>query len=84
MNDILQRLFSLEGKTALVTGSSSGIGQRLAVALAEAGAFVAVHGHPARGTSNNGLHGRPVSAFRFHAILSPGHREAGRSASNDP
>ncbi|HGJ66075.1 TPA: SDR family oxidoreductase [bacterium] len=47
MNDrmpILQRLFSLEGKTALVTGSSSGIGQRLAIGLAEAGAVVAVHG----------------------------------------
>jgi len=44
MNDILQRLFSLEGKTALVTGSSSGIGQRLAIAIAEAGASVVVHG----------------------------------------
>jgi len=41
---ILQRLFSLDGKTALVTGSSSGIGQRLAIGLAEAGAVVAVHG----------------------------------------
>jgi len=37
-------LFSLEGRTALVTGSSSGIGQAQAVALAEAGATVAVHG----------------------------------------
>jgi len=41
---LLQRLFSLEGKSALVTGSSSGIGQELAVALAEAGAVVGVNG----------------------------------------
>ena len=32
--------FSLSGKTALVTGASSGIGQGCAVALAEAGAHV--------------------------------------------
>jgi gluconate 5-dehydrogenase len=41
---ILERLFSLEGRVALVTGSSSGIGQAQAVALAEAGAHVMVHG----------------------------------------
>src|SRR6476646_6304524 len=32
----------LEGKTALVTGASSGIGEATAVALAEAGAAVAI------------------------------------------
>lgn len=32
--------FSLEGKTALVTGASRGIGQALAIALATSGAFV--------------------------------------------
>lgn len=36
--------FSLEGKTALVTGANTGIGQAIAVALAEAGADVAVAG----------------------------------------
>ena len=36
--------FSLKGKTALVTGSSRGLGASIAVALAEAGASVAVHG----------------------------------------
>lgn len=41
---LLQRLFSLKGKTALVTGASGGIGSVLAVALAQAGATVGVHG----------------------------------------
>ena len=38
---ILDR-FSLNGKTALVTGAGRGIGESLAFALAEAGADVAV------------------------------------------
>jgi 2-deoxy-D-gluconate 3-dehydrogenase len=40
---ILDR-FKLTGKSALVTGSSRGLGAAIAVALAEAGAHVAVHG----------------------------------------
>jgi len=36
--------FNLKGKTALVTGSSRGLGAAIAVALAQAGANVAVHG----------------------------------------
>jgi len=35
-------LFSLHGRTALVTGGASGIGQAIAVALAQAGAHVAI------------------------------------------
>ena len=39
--------FSLKGKTALVTGSSRGLGAAIAIALAEAGASVAIHGSKA-------------------------------------
>ena len=38
-------LFKLEGKRALVTGASAGLGAVIAIALAEAGADVACHGN---------------------------------------
>jgi len=41
------QLFDLSGKTALVTGSSQGIGQALAQGLAEAGAAVILNGRDA-------------------------------------
>lgn len=46
-NSRLERLFSLSGKNALITGASGGIGAALAIALAEAGAVVGVHGRSA-------------------------------------
>jgi 2-deoxy-D-gluconate 3-dehydrogenase len=39
---MLQQLFSLQGQVALVTGGDKGLGQGLALALAQAGAKVAI------------------------------------------
>nr|WP_251880242.1 SDR family oxidoreductase [Grimontia kaedaensis] len=44
---MINQLFNLEGQVALVTGAGSGIGQRMAYALAKAGAKVVLSGrHP--------------------------------------
>lgn len=40
MSTSVMDMFSLEGHTALVTGGTRGIGQAVAIALAEAGADV--------------------------------------------
>jgi 2-deoxy-D-gluconate 3-dehydrogenase len=45
-----QNLFSLKGKTALVTGASRGLGQALAVGIAQAGADVVCSSSAAGGT----------------------------------
>lgn len=43
-SSLFDRLFSLADKTVLITGATGGIGQVLAVTLAQAGAVVGVHG----------------------------------------
>ena len=42
-------LFSLKGEVAFVTGAGSGIGQAIAIGLAQAGAHVACFGHASHG-----------------------------------
>ncbi|WP_369173054.1 SDR family NAD(P)-dependent oxidoreductase [Streptomyces sp. R28] len=42
MNGFLDRLFTLQGRTAVVTGGSSGIGREIAMALSRAGAEVVI------------------------------------------
>src|SRR3954451_18816464 len=59
-------LFSLEGKTAFVTGAGSGIGQRIALGLAEAGASVGCFDLP----SSKGLNGTvdQIKGLGGHAL----------------
>jgi len=45
-NQVSDRLFNLQGKTALVTGAATGLGQAIAVSLARQGASVAVSDKP--------------------------------------
>jgi 2-deoxy-D-gluconate 3-dehydrogenase len=63
---ILERLFSMQDKTVLVTGAGGGIGHILAIALAEAGAIIGLHdialerlAEPQRAVTAAG--GRPIA-----------------------
>src|SRR5436190_1454601 len=41
---IVNRIFSMDGKTVVITGASGGIGRALSIAFAGAGAIVGLHG----------------------------------------
>src|SRR5271170_6462460 len=56
--------FRLDGKVALVTGSASGLGAAIAVALAQAGATVACHGNRRAATETAEAIGANAIAFR--------------------
>jgi NAD(P)-dependent dehydrogenase (short-subunit alcohol dehydrogenase family) len=61
-------LFDLQGEVALVTGAGSGIGQRIAVGLAEAGADVACFDLPQQGEGLETTAGR-IRALGKRAIV---------------
>jgi gluconate 5-dehydrogenase len=77
------QLFSLKGRTALVTGASRGLGFAMAEALAQAGAHVMLNGRDARtlGGAVDRLadKGHSVGAARFDVTVAA-EREAGVAA----
>src|SRR3984957_8762854 len=63
MQNILDS-FRLDHKIALVSGSASGLGAAIAVALAQAGATVACHGNRRAATETAAAIGGSAAAFR--------------------
>ena len=62
MEGLILSVFDLTGKSAFVTGASRGIGQTIAIALAEAGADVALVARSADGLADTAA---AVTAAKF-------------------
>ena len=74
-------LFSLEGKTALVTGVSRGLGQAMAVALAKAGADIVGVGLRGMGPTRALVEAEGRRAYEIHADL--GRRDAASAVAQE-
>ncbi|KIY67437.1 NAD-binding protein [Cylindrobasidium torrendii FP15055 ss-10] len=61
VNSYLSSLFSLEGKTAIITGGTRGIGQQLALALGQAGADIVL---VQRNSTNKETYDKVIAAGR--------------------
>lgn len=70
-------LFSLEGKTALVTGVSRGLGQAMAVALARAGADIVGVGPRGLGETRARIEAEGRRVYEIKADLGRGNTAAG-------
>ena len=84
MDDALKQRFSVEGKVALVTGGSKGIGAEVAVELAKAGADVAIVGRDQTGLAETKAAieatGRESLAIEADFLTPEGPRLAGEAA----
>ena len=64
--------FKLSGKAAIVTGAAVGLGREIALAFADAGAFVGIHYHQSESEADEALaevHRRGSDGFLFQADL---------------
>jgi 2-dehydro-3-deoxy-D-gluconate 5-dehydrogenase len=68
-------LFRLDEKVALVTGSASGLGAAIAIALAQAGATVACHGNRRAASETAATIGGKAAAFRADLSSTTGAEE---------
>ena len=62
-------MFSLDGKAALVTGAATGLGQAIAVSLAEAGACVAITDKPGESLDDTDRRIRPSGRLVFKTTI---------------
>ncbi|MDO3386683.1 gluconate 5-dehydrogenase [Gilvimarinus sp. SDUM040013] len=62
-------LFSLKGKTALITGATHGIGMAMAMGLGKAGATIVINGHSSQEKID-----RAVQAYKDAGIRAQGYR----------